>query len=56
MPRSLLVNRLASEEMEAALCSQCGQPTDNGEGYDGLCGSCADRLENAREKELPLAD
>lgn len=23
-------------------CSCCGDPTDDGEGYDGLCGNCAD--------------
>lgn len=42
-----LVNRYAKEEKEAELCVQCGQPADNGEGYNGLCGSCADRLENS---------
>lgn len=26
-------------------CSECGEPTDDGEGYDGLCGSCADKAE-----------
>jgi len=25
------------------LCYHCGQGTANGEGYDGLCGDCADR-------------
>lgn len=25
-----------------AACPECGQPTDDGEGYDGLCGNCAD--------------
>lgn len=24
-------------------CSECGSPCDDGEGYDGLCGNCADR-------------
>lgn len=28
------------------LCSRCGASLDNGEGYDGLCGNCADRAEN----------
>lgn len=23
----------------------CGERNDNGEGYDGYCGNCADRLE-----------
>lgn len=25
------------------VCSECGAPTDDGEGWDGLCGNCADR-------------
>lgn len=28
-------------------CRECGEPNDNGEGFDGLCGNCADRAENA---------
>jgi hypothetical protein len=24
-------------------CRECGDPTDDGEGWDGLCGNCADR-------------
>lgn len=24
-------------------CTQCDDPADNGEGWDGLCGNCADR-------------
>lgn len=24
-------------------CSNCGGPDDDGEGYDGYCGNCADR-------------
>lgn len=24
-------------------CTQCGEPNDNGEGWDGLCGNCADK-------------
>jgi antitoxin component of RelBE/YafQ-DinJ toxin-antitoxin module len=40
---------LDEQEIEAGLCAECGQLADDGEGYDGLCGSCADRLENARE-------
>jgi hypothetical protein len=26
-------------------CMWCGEPNDNGEGYDGFCGNCADRIE-----------
>lgn len=29
------------------LCSECDSPCDNGEGWDGLCGNCADRAEAA---------
>ncbi|WP_174399812.1 hypothetical protein [Mycolicibacterium sphagni] len=25
----------------------CSEPLDDGEGYDGCCGTCADRLEAA---------
>lgn len=28
-------------------CSECGASLDDGEGYDGLCGNCADRAEAA---------
>lgn len=28
------------------LCSQCGGSLADGEGWDGLCGSCADRADN----------
>lgn len=27
------------------VCRECGEPNDNGEGWDGLCGNCADRAE-----------
>lgn len=27
------------------VCSECGAALDDGEGYDGKCGSCADRAE-----------
>jgi NMD protein affecting ribosome stability and mRNA decay len=47
MPSTQLVNRLPTNEVDA--CSECGQPADNGEGWNGLCGSCADRMENELE-------
>lgn len=28
---------------EDAKCDDCGAPTDDGEGYDGKCGNCADK-------------
>ena len=27
-------------------CSQCGASLDDGEGYDGLCGNCADKADD----------
>ena len=36
--------------MTAETCA-CGAPLDDGEGYDGRCGNCADRAENAAEKK-----
>lgn len=50
MAHGRLMAQMAKDEREAGLCSKCGQPADNGEGYDGLCGSCADRRENAHEE------
>lgn len=37
-------------------CTRCGQPSSNGEGWDGLCGDCADRQENESEQARQLAD
>ena len=34
----------AEREEEETACTRCGEPTDNGEGWNGLCGNCADRL------------
>jgi hypothetical protein len=30
-------------------CCECGEPDNDGEGYDGLCGTCADRAESMDE-------
>lgn len=30
------------EEAALSNCTDCGEPADNGEGYDGRCGNCAD--------------
>lgn len=30
-------------------CRTCGEPNDDGEGYDGECGNCADKRESRRE-------
>jgi hypothetical protein len=35
---------------EAGLCN-CGNTLDDGEGYDGMCGSCADRESNQENEE-----
>ena len=37
-----------SKEPDPNTCHMCGGPADNGEGWDGLCGNCADR--EARRK------
>lgn len=31
-------------------CDFCGEPNDDGEGYDGLCGNCADRVVSSSAK------
>lgn len=35
-------------EDEPELCVECGGPNDDGEGWDGMCGNCADRAEAER--------
>lgn len=32
-------------EAEALNLCPCGEPNDDGEGWDGMCGNCADRAE-----------
>lgn len=48
-------DRLASlADPEEEKCRECEAPLDDGEGWDGLCGSCADRAfeaETADEDE-----
>jgi hypothetical protein len=35
---------------DAGICSECGLPgANNGEGYDGLCGNCADKADAPAE-------
>ena len=31
-------------------CRNCEGPTDDGEGWDGYCGNCADAIENMRQR------
>lgn len=37
-------------------CRECGGPTDDGEGWDGLCGDCADRREAVKEASNRTVD
>lgn len=30
------------------ICTNCGNPNDDGEGWDGLCGNCADKAETSK--------
>lgn len=40
---------------DAGICRTCGDPNaDNGEGFDGECGSCADKAFAAEEEALGL--
>lgn len=36
----------ALTETEPEMCDECGEVIDDGEGYDGKCGDCADAYEN----------
>ena len=38
--------------MSTNYCNECGDATDNGEGWDSLCGNCADAAVNSRDKEI----
>lgn len=38
-----------ADDAELGFCRVCGAPNDDGEGYDGLCGGCADRLDLEEE-------
>ncbi len=45
--------------MEEELCRVCGEPADDGEGWDGMCGPCADkslRMEAAEAKGDAIRD
>jgi hypothetical protein len=32
----------SDEDDDLDKCSNCGEPNNNGEGWNGLCGNCAD--------------
>ncbi len=36
------------EDDEDDTCRECGEATDNGEGWDGLCGNCSDRAQHEK--------
>ena len=38
---------LCDECHDDLICPRCGDRNDNGEGFDGYCGNCADQLETA---------
>lgn len=44
------------QEDEVETCSECGVALDDGEGYDGMCGSCADSAEEEHEDTDSLED
>lgn len=33
------------------VCRACGEPADDGEGWDGLCGNCADKAQESEDRE-----
>ncbi len=37
------------DEDDPDACRECGGPTDDGEGYDGRCGNCADQYADSFE-------
>ena len=38
---------------EAGICRECGEPNaNNGEGFDGLCGNCANKTEGPDPEDL----
>lgn len=43
--------RIPDDDEDEELCSTCGGPNDNGEGYDGECGDCADRTSNLNQED-----
>lgn len=36
------------------ICPECGKANNDGEGYDGLCGSCADKTEKDEDTADPI--
>lgn len=52
--QGVLTKVLAHLRTAGEKCSECGDACDDGEGWDGKCGNCADRDENAKEAAAPL--
>lgn len=44
-------NGMCSDCHGDVICRECGDRNDNGEGWDGLCGTCADRAYAAEMRE-----
>ena len=44
-PAAQAVVEDAPEDEDEESCYECGASLDDGEGYDGLCGNCADAAE-----------
>ena len=42
-----LTEQQIDDDEEYPPCVECGGTNNDGEGYDGLCGDCADRAEIA---------
>ena len=38
-----------ADDDDSTDCRKCGEPADNGEGWNGLCGGCADRSEESTD-------
>lgn len=43
LAKSLPLYFWTEDDDEPEECSECGESLDDGEGWDGLCGNCADR-------------
>lgn len=38
-----IIDNLLGGEYDVEVCRTCGEPNDDGEGWDGECGNCADK-------------
>ncbi|MDR5839298.1 hypothetical protein [Caballeronia sp. LZ034LL] len=47
-----LVPASKAEDEDTVHCDRCGDVMDDGEGYDGLCGNCADKKEAGNESSV----